>query len=233
MNNFFKKLILFDIDGTLLASGRGAIASLKQAINQHVGKIPEIGYSDTAGKTDRLIMRDLLRQLSIPEEQIPEKVDAILSTYLEILPALYNADHDARLFPNALDFVTNLSQRKDCVLGLITGNVEKGARIKLQPFDLNKYFSFGAFGSDAMFRSYLPSIAVYRASKLYNKEFVGEDIIIIGDTADDVTCGKSLGVRAIAVVRREENRQSIEAQNPYYVCTGFEEYEKIIEKIFE
>ena len=231
--NETRKLVLFDIDGTLISSGKGALASLRRAIQKHAGQEPEISYLDTAGKTDRLIIGNLLRKLSLGEDRIPALTREIVRSYLEILPDLYNKENDARMYPRAADIVRSLYQRKDAVLGLITGNIEEGARIKLNPFGLNKYFAFGAFGSDAVERAELPSIAILRAEKFCREKFHGEKVVIIGDTVHDVTCGKGIGARAIAVVRREEYRKEIMDAAPYFICSGFEDYVTVIERIME
>ena len=228
-----RKLVLFDIDGTLISSGKGALASLKRAIEKHAGKEPEVLYHDTAGKTDRLIIRNLLRKISVEENRIPAMTVEIVRSYLEILPHLYNKENDARMFPGAGDIVRSLHQRRDIVLGLITGNVEEGARIKLNPFGLNQYFAFGAFGSDAIERDDLPSIARMRAEKFCPEGFDGDRVVIVGDTIHDVTCGRGIGARAIAVVRREENRKEILDAAPYFVCSGFDDYKTVIERIMD
>lgn len=227
------RLALFDIDGTMISSGKGALASLKKAIEDYTGMVPEITYLDTAGRTDRLIIGNLLRKLRIPEERIPSAVPDILRIYLSYLPQLYNAENDARIFPGVEKLIRELHARKDIILGLITGNVEEGARIKLGPFGLNQYFCFGAFGSDAIDREKLPEIALHRAQQLYDMEISGSQVTIVGDTVHDVTCGKQIGARAFAVIRREEYRDEIMRENPYFACTGFDNHSLIMEKILE
>ena len=232
MNKKIKKLVLFDIDGTILLSGKGAIRALKQAVGQHAGRAPDLTYKDTAGKTDRLIIRNILLRLSVSEDSIQAMTDGIISAYLELLPDFYNSDNDAFLLPGARMLIENLHNRGDAALGLITGNIEEGARIKLKPFGLNKYFLFGAYGSDAFYREQLPQIAVEHAERIHRRTFKDDDIVIIGDTVHDVTCGKSLNARSIAVIRREEYRKEIESEKPYYICAGLENYNNIVEKIF-
>ena len=116
-------------------------------------------------------------------------------------------------------------------LGLLTGNIEQGARIKLSPFDINKYFPFGSFGSDAFYRNELPAIAVKRAKELYGIDFKGKNIVIIGDTVFDVECGRQYNAKTIAVVRRPEKLQEVKKSNPDYFCTGFQDTETMIKAI--
>lgn len=204
---------------------------MKQAIIAHAGQVPEIEYQDVAGRTDRLIVTDLLKKMNSHTSHDIHIVDMIINTYLEILPTTYNVDNDAGLYPGSRDLIENLWTRDDVGIGLITGNVEKGARTKLQPFNLNDYFVFGAFGSDAVSRDELPQIALYRAEIIYHQRFRGRDVTIIGDTVHDVTCGKSIGARSIAVIRREEYRSIIEAASPDFVCTGLENSSAIVDFI--
>ena len=228
-----KKLILFDIDGTLLYSGKGARKSLCMAIENIFKVKPGITTNNTRGRTDKLIIREILTSLNISSEFILSKTDAILNNYLKILKTEYNKNNDAVLFPGVYELLDRLKNNSDACLGLLTGNIEKGAQIKLSPFQLNEYFPIGAFGSDAFYRDELPAIAVRKAEIYYNMVFKGKNIVIIGDTEFDVSCGKNLNVKAIAICRNPKMRDIIMEEKPDNIFEGFEQTEEIVDAIFK
>jgi len=228
MKNIDKKLVLFDIDGTLIYPGNGAKRALSKTIFNNFKVKIKITYENTAGKTDRWIIRDILIGAGIEQNLIDEKIDKILDDYLGFVVEEYNKDNDAKVFEGVLELLEKLSKMENVYLGLLTGNIEKGAKIKLSPFNLNKYFPFGAFGSDGMYRDDLPGIALKRAKHLYGVSFYGKNLVIIGDTVNDVTCGKKFNAKSIAVVRRPEYLEKVKKAKPDFLFTGFEEIDKVI-----
>jgi phosphoglycolate phosphatase len=106
-------------------------------------------------------------------------------------------------------------------LGLLTGNLERGARLKLAPPDYNRYFPFGAFGSDSADRYALPPIAVNRALERTGRRFEGKSIVIVGDSVHDVACGRSLGVRAVAVATGPTRPERLAAEGPDAILESF------------
>jgi phosphoglycolate phosphatase-like HAD superfamily hydrolase len=121
---------------------------------------------------------------------------------------------------------------ENITLGLLTGNIEEGARIKLAPHDLNKYFSFGAFGSDAIERSELPAIAMQRANEPTGKIFCGCDVVIIGDSVHDVECGKGIGAKSIAVATGGTSPEELLLRKPNYFFEDLSESERVIAAIW-
>lgn len=227
-----KKLVLFDIDGTMISSGSGARRSLKKAMMKNTGISVKPTYDNTAGRTDRWIVRNFLEEAGKDNEYIENKLDSIFSDYVAIMKEEYNKDNDAVLFEGVRELLSALDNMNNTVyLGLLTGNIEEGARIKLSPFDINKYFPFGSYGSDALYRNELPAIAVRKAKELYGIDFRGKDIVIVGDTVFDVECGKQYNTKTIAVVRRPEKQEEVRQSNPDYLCTGFQDTETMIKEI--
>lgn len=198
-----KRLILFDIDGTLLHGGRLWRECFEGAMRAHFGRseFPRIAFS---GKTDRQICRELMEAAGLcaagEETRQEQSIDAVIADYLErVRTNVPRRAGEVRLLPGAELIVRELKARTDAAVGLLTGNVREGAMLKLRAVGLERHFSFGAFGDDHWDRYQLPAVAVRRAHEETGIEFRGKQIVIIGDTVHDVNCGRSLGVRAIGV----------------------------------
>jgi phosphoglycolate phosphatase-like HAD superfamily hydrolase len=154
MNN---KLYLFDIDGTLISPGPSARKAINQAIENFTGIPPDLQIKDVAGMTDRLIVRNALEK-SGADGDITEVITDIINDYLTIFENTYLKSDGAFVFEDALHLVHKIKE-KSFPLGLLTGNVKRGAQIKLGKFDLMKHFSFGAFGDEGETRNDLPIVA--------------------------------------------------------------------------
>jgi phosphoglycolate phosphatase-like HAD superfamily hydrolase len=194
------KLVLFDIDGTLLWSngaGRRAMEAALMAVFGAPGR-PSYRYD---GKTDRQIVRELMRELGHADELIDERMSIVLEQYLQRLDGELAAPTTRiRLMDGVRDLLAALGALTDRVSGLLTGNVEPGARRKLGAAGLNHdHFVVGAFGSDHEERSELPAVALRRARERLGVQVEPTSMVIIGDTPSDILCGRQLGARAIAV----------------------------------
>src|SRR5215813_6018624 len=207
-----QKLVLFDIDGTLLSAGRAARESILSALGTVYGWNGSGEGHDFSGKTDPQIVREL-----IAESVGAERCEAELPRALE----MYLAELDRRLRPEFVvakpgitEVLSRLSREPRVTLGLLTGNLERGARKKLAVPDFNRYFPFGAFGSDSPDRYELPPIAIARARAHCGTTFSGKSIVIVGDSIHDVLCGRALGVKAVAVSTGPTKPERLAAQNP-------------------
>ncbi|MGD0884471.1 MAG: HAD family hydrolase [Thermodesulfovibrionales bacterium] len=190
------KLILFDIDGTLLDSGEAGAKSLNLAFEELFSIRDAFQAIHMAGKTDIQIMREGLIKHGLVSED--EDVGLLCKKYIKhLLKEIENPRRHVK--PGVQECLEMLSDTDDMHLGLLTGNIETGARIKLSPFGLNSYFPFGAFGNDDEDRNKLLPIAAQRFRYLYQKSIDYRDCCIIGDTPRDVECAKIHGARAIAV----------------------------------
>ncbi|MEJ2186311.1 MAG: haloacid dehalogenase-like hydrolase [Gemmatimonadota bacterium] len=196
-----KKLILFDIDGTLLSTDGAASRAFHRALLEVYGTAGPIAAYDFHGRTDREIARALLRVAGLDDAAIDSRFDALWSAYLRELAAeLSQASHRTRVLPGVVALLDELERRTDAaVLGLLTGNIEEGARLKLASCGLGGRFALGAFGSDDEDRDRLGPVAVDRARALLGVTFHGADIVVVGDTPRDVQCARPLGARAVAV----------------------------------
>ena len=194
------KLVLFDIDGTLLWGDGAARRAFEGALAQEFGAAgdPRVRYD---GKTDRQIARELMRGEGHDDAAIDARLDAAIAAYLARL-AREVADgrrHFERL-PGVAELLDALEARADVVLGLLTGNVEGGAAIKLAAAGIDRgRFRVGAFGCDHEHRPELPRVAQRRARALLGRDLPGGDIVIIGDTPADIDCARPVGARSVAV----------------------------------
>lgn len=195
-----KRLILFDIDGTLLLAGAAAKRAFHRAMIEVYGTAGPIGTHSFAGKTDPQIARELLTLHGLDDAATDAGLPELWRVYLrELEVELARPDHATTVLPGVTALLAALDEAvDDAVVGLLTGNIEPGAHLKLRSASLRE-FRFGAYGSDAERRDALPRVAVERAAALTGRSFEGSEICIIGDTPADVTCGRSLGVRAIGV----------------------------------
>jgi phosphoglycolate phosphatase len=195
-----RRLLLFDIDGTLLTTNGAARRAFHRALLEVYRTAGPIGTHAFDGKTDPQIARELLALAGLPEPFVDRGLPGLWSRYVRRLAEELEADdHGAAALPGVHPLLDALAARPEAVLGLLTGNLEAGAALKLSAVDLAGRFAFGAYGSDHEQRSGLPAIAVARARAVAGHDFRGKHIVVIGDTPHDIDCGRSLGVRAVGV----------------------------------
>ena len=214
-----RRLVLFDIDGTLVSShgGIGRVAISRVMTDLH-GAAVDVTVEDCAGKPDPQIVRNVLIRLGYGPDDVSRLLPETVSRYLDRLEATYSEAAGAYCHEGVPELVGLLAARKDVTLGLLTGNIERGARIKLGPFGLNPHFPFGAYGSDRENRMELGPIAVERARAHTGIDFRGKDIVVIGDTQHDVRCAGPVGGTAIAVATGPVSREALAAENPDFLC---------------
>ncbi|MGH7720621.1 MAG: HAD family hydrolase [Gemmatimonadaceae bacterium] len=200
-----KRLVLFDIDGTLLTSDGAGRRAMTDALREVFGSAVPPSYRFD-GKTDPQIVYDLMRLAGHDEADIASRMDALLSRYLVGLEAELatraetGAGARLRLHEGVPELLDVLEARDDVVLGLLTGNLARGAELKLQAAGLDPArFRVGAFGSDHHHRPELPAIAQRRALDTLGLDLPAHALVVIGDTPADIACGRALGARALAV----------------------------------
>ncbi|HVS30813.1 MAG TPA: haloacid dehalogenase-like hydrolase [Thermoanaerobaculia bacterium] len=227
-----RRLVLFDIDGTLITDGGAARDSFSAALAEVYGYGGEVGRYDFSGRTDPQIAFMVLRDAGFTEEEIAAKLPVLWDAYLAGLERTATAPR-VRPLPGIAALVEELSSREMVTLALLTGNLERGARIKLAPADLNRYFPFGAFGSDSAKREELPPIAVERASQIDGHRFHGRDVVIIGDSIYDVRCGVPHGATTIAVASGNTPAGTLRAENPRHFFHSAEDLGALMDAILE
>jgi phosphoglycolate phosphatase len=226
------RLVLFDIDGTLLNSEGLGRASMQRALAEVFGSPGNPSYRYD-GKTDKQIVRDVMRLEGHSDEHIDSRMETLILLYLEGLrTGAKSGKFNVRPLPGVVELLNALEARKDVVLGLLTGNVEPGARVKLTAAGINPdRFRVNAFGSDHEHRPQLPAIAQKRASERLGLDIAGERVIVIGDTPADIECGRSLGARAIGIASGHYTVEQLEAHHPYAVFPSLGDTEKLLETI--
>ena len=190
-------LILFDIDGTLTTGGP-ARAAFQLALEETYGTAGPIATHDFSGKTDPRITRELLTAAGRRPRDIEAGLPRFWTRYLCELEARIDG-HPVTVLPGVHELIAALAAREDVHLGLVTGNVAGGARLKLLSARLWHHFPVGGFGSDHEVRNELPRVALDRASVHWGRAFRGSDAVIVGDTPRDVACGKAVGATTVAV----------------------------------
>ena len=198
------RLILFDIDGTLLWTDGAGRRAIHQALLDQAGTAGPIAGHRFDGKTDPQIVRELLTLAGHPEAKSAERVAAVCRRYVELLTLeLAKPTQATRVLPGVvalLDALTPHETAGRVLVGLLTGNVATGAALKLRSAGIDPArFVVGAFGSDSHHRPDLPAIAAQRAAARAGRPFAGSDIVVVGDTPDDVACCRPLGARAVGV----------------------------------
>jgi phosphoglycolate phosphatase-like HAD superfamily hydrolase len=189
------RLVLFDIDGTLIDSGGAGVRSLDLALNDLFSIENGFQGISMAGKTDTQIIKEGIIKHGLSANGT---IDAVIKAYLNYLRREINNDRK-HVKPGIYEALEELKPLQDLGLGLLTGNIEQGARIKLEPFRLNEYFPAGAFGSDDEDRNNLLPIAVKRFEELFQQKIEPDNCIIVGDTPRDVECAHIYGAMCIAV----------------------------------
>ena len=193
------RLFLFDIDGTLVNAGGAGRVAVTNALTEVYGTTGPIDGYDFRGRTDPRIVLDLLGEAGWDEADIRARLATYFSAYLRELDALVGDGARVRMLPGVSDVVRALSARDDAVVGLLTGNIEPGARVKLRSTGLWPLFRVGAFGSDDVDRRRLPAVARRRAHDALGHDISFDRVTIIGDTPLDVDCARASGALAVAV----------------------------------
>ena len=191
-----RKLLLWDIDGTILHTGKAGETALGRAMEKLYGINRGLQGLEIAGRTDKWIVEQLLGRDGKPNGL--EEVGQFLDVYVELL-ADELPQRNGGLHPGVLGILEEAHQRPELVQALLTGNIEKGARLKLTRYGVNHFFDFGAFADDSSIRNELGPHAKRRAEEQHGEEFPPERIFVIGDTPHDVACARAIGAKAIAV----------------------------------
>ena len=196
------KLVLFDIDGTLLNTGASGVKTINEVIYKKYGKKPNYDVQEIVGQTDKHNF-DLIYRSVFNKKPTTKIVNEILKDYLAALPGEIQhqiKNKKYRTLSGIENFLKELSKQKGIVLGLATGNSEGAARIKLEPAGFNKYFAVGGFGWDSEDRAKMLAVAVKKASKKYKYNFKPEEVFIIGDTHHDIMAAKANGYHSAVVL---------------------------------
>lgn len=228
-----KRLLLFDIDGTILSTNGAATRGFHRALLEVYGTAGPIETHPFDGKTDPQIARELLSAAGLSDSAIDAGLEDLWRAYLrEFAVELAHPEHETTLLPGITEVLDALEpHRSDSVIGLLTGNIERGAGLKLGSVGLADRFVLGAYGSDHERRDQLPPFAIERAKKLTGRVFEGAEIVIIGDTPFDMTCGQAFGVRAVGVATGRYTEEELHEAGAWKVFTDLSETDAVLEAL--
>lgn len=222
-----KKLLLFDVDMTLIDSGGAGGRSMSEAFTRLFDRRDGFKNVHFAGRTDAQILKDALRLHGLDWD--PEKERAFKELYFELLTAeIKKPNPKKQAKPGVRGLLDLLARREDVGLGLLTGNWRRGADIKLSHFDLYHYFQFGAFSDDSGDRGALPEIAVRRAREITGIQASPEHVYVIGDTPLDVACARPFGARSVAVATGFYSYEQLQDVGPDLVFHDLTDHERFL-----
>lgn len=220
------RLLLFDIDGTLIrANGVGRVA-LTRALREWADRPVSTNGVAFSGRTDLDIVASVLANNDLPttEEMVEEAIRAYIHTMRETL-----SPNDVEVLPGVHQLLAVLDDRPAVHMGLVTGNVERIAYEKIAAHDLDAYFPFGAFGSDHADRNELVPIARRRAQSHVGHSFDStDDIVIVGDTVHDIACARAVGARSVAVCTGRYERHELAKQNPDILLNTLRDTQQVL-----
>ena len=213
------KLFLFDLDGTLVNTGGAGLRALDRAFESHYGFSGVSARISPSGKTDPAIFREIASVVA-GTALSDDDLRAVSASYLRFLADEVDASPTYRVLDGVEAFLDRLARRDDAAVGLGTGNLEAGARLKLRRSGLNSYFAFGGFGSDAEDRAELLRVARRRAEALHGVRFAERSVFVIGDTPLDVAAARRAGFTAVAVEGGSASRDALQASLPDTLLSG-------------
>jgi len=228
-----RKLVLFDIDGTILLTSGAGRRAIVAAISEQVGSTPAMQQVRFDGKTDPQIVAELLEAAGHPGPHLPARIGEICRRYVELLQQELQEPNETTLMPGVLPLLNRLEQEEGVMLGLLTGNMAQGAALKLKAGGVDpERFRVGAYGSDSAHRSELPPIAARRAEPYFGRVPSGADVVIIGDTPADIACGTCISARAVAVATGAYTVAELESCSPHAALEDLSDTNRVLEAIF-
>jgi phosphoglycolate phosphatase len=206
------RLVLFDIDGTLLHTGGVGIKAFGRAFGSEFGIDDGTEWLKFSGRTDVSLVREFFTHHGV--EPSRQNFDRFFAAYLHWLQLLI-PDCKGGACPGVLDFYQSLSALPEPPLtGLLTGNIKKGARIKLERFNLWEKFPFGGFADDHEERDHIAAVALQRGRQHLQRDLRGEEVLVIGDTPLDIRCGRAIGAKVLAVATGGATLEELERHKP-------------------
>jgi len=226
-----QRLLLFDIDGTLIRTAGAGKMAMERAYMDVFGKTDGLQSISMMGRMDPSILREALKNHHIP--WTPEREHVFRRTYFGIIKEEIAKPRDGKkLCPGVLPLLKALQSESRFVLGLLTGNWEYSGRVKLEYFGINDFFPFGAFAEDSLYREDLVPAALNRYHEQYGNYIPDKNVYVIGDTPLDIQCAKPHGVKTIAVATGFHSSEDLADHHPDYVFENLHSTPDVL-KIFE
>ena len=206
------RLVLFDIDGTLVSTGGAGVKAFGEAFESAFGIDDATEKIKFAGRTDYSLFREMCRYGGV--DCTPENRELFFSHYLRFVDSHLDANEGGS-FPGVVRLLDDLAALPDApVLGLLTGNIREGAKRKLRAYGLWDRFALGGFADDNEDRNLIAVAAAAKGSEYLKRQLAGLEIVVIGDTPRDVTCGKHIGARTLAVATGGAPLEALRACEP-------------------
>lgn len=220
------RLLLFDVDGTLVLGRRSNRKWFGEALIEVFGTTGDLDGHTFSGKIDPQIVTELLTSAGLPSAEIEAGIPRVRRAYLKRLEQHLRPEH-LTLLPDVIEVLERLQNRKEVAMGLLTGNWEAGARTKLSCFDLNRFFPFGAFSDGQRVRGDLPPVALRNAFDVTGRQFTGSETLIIGDSVLDIDCARQHGIRSLAVATGYTSYADLQAAGPDWVIQDLTEVHQL------
>lgn len=228
-----KRLVLFDIDETMISTGGAGGRALGKALTQTHQVPVEKTKVSMSGKTDPQIIFEILTACGHDHDAARKAHEVVLPVYLNMLDAEIDKSERLILHPGVIELLEELVKKDTAYLGLVTGNVELGAKKKLTRFNLAHYFPIGAYGCDSANRLDLPAIAVQRAKQHFKQDFDASHTVIIGDSVGDIACGHGYGAKVIAVNTGKTSWDSLAEHKPRHLLKNLSDTQAVLDAIFD
>mgnify|MGYP000134110963 CR=1 FL=1 len=220
-------LVLFDVDQTLLHTGGAGSAALQLAAEEVLGRPVDLDGMLYAGRTDLILIREVLRRAGLNPEEHPDLINAIKAAFFRHLPVTLRQSTRGRLMPGVPDILELLNQAGVC-LGLCTGNFRYSAYLKLAHFGLADYFAEGGFGDLYPDRADIAREAVRRCCRRFGLRLGPDRVVLIGDTPEDVRAGKAIGARTVAVATGIYDEDALRKAGADLIFASFAEAERAV-----
>lgn len=222
------RLILFDIDGTLVKTKGFGREAMRRAMLEFYGEIGNIDNHEFGGKTDWLTLLELLS----PSGKTTDDIKLEIAAFEDVLVKHMNVirhNYVSQPIPHAMELVDCLRQRDDIVIGLVTGNMEKTARIKLEMAGYDPdWFRVGAYGNESSNRDELPRLAIQRAEALTGQTFLEKQIVVIGDTDADIQAARAVDAIAVAVCTGFVHRDKLICRDPDFLLADLSTFVDLV-----
>lgn len=228
MKNRYANLVLFDIDGTLLTSGGAGKQAFVVACREVLGIDDLLRDIPFAGRTDPAILSSILGKHGVTED--PDVRRRFFAAYLDSVRTLIGTG-ECRLHAGIGELLERLRKRRDTMTGLLTGNLEEGAWIKLRRLEVDDAFAVGGFGSDARERAEVARIARNRAEAMAGHPFADHRVFVIGDTPEDIRCARAIRAVAVAVATGGAERDELAACRPDLLFDDLSEPAALIQRL--
>ncbi len=222
------KLLLFDVDGTLILSGGAGVRSVNRAFRLLFAVPDAMAECKPDGKTDPAIFREVART-HLRRDLSAAESESVARAYVAALEEEVPRSPGYRVMPGVPPLLETLHRDPRCFLGLATGNLEAGARIKLRRPGLDRFFTFGGYGSDDEDRLHMLQIAIRRGSRAARRDFPPEDIVVIGDTPHDIAAARAAGVRCVAVATGSSAPAALARHGPDHVLEDLSSTEAFLQ----